>query len=102
MINGFGSLYVGYLDMDDIGFQGTPVNDRAFSNAKTASVSGKTEAIGDPVLAPFVDLLTIEDAIESGGWLCGPPDLIVEQLKEMVLERLEWFARDAVPAFTRD
>jgi len=81
-------------------------------------------AIGDPALAPLAGLPTIEDAVESGGWLCGPPDLIVEQLKEleqaypglkqvnvnnlmsmpqtMVLEQLEWFASDVMPAFTRD
>jgi hypothetical protein len=65
-----------------------------------------------------------EGAIESGGWLCGPPDLIVEQLKEleraypaleqvnannlmsmpqtMMLKQLEWFAREVMPAFTRN
>jgi len=38
-------------------------------------------AMRDPKLARNVKLPTIHDAEESGGFLCGPPDLIIEKLK---------------------
>ena len=33
MITKFDSLYAGHIDMDNIGYAGTPVNDREFGNA---------------------------------------------------------------------
>ena len=79
------------------------------------------EALGDPKRAPFAGLPTIEDAVEAGSWLCGPPDFIIEQITQIqerypgleqvnignaigtpesvLLEQLEWFARDVMPAF---
>ena len=38
-------------------------------------------AMRDPKLAKNTKLPTIHDAEESGGFLCGPPDLIIEKLK---------------------
>ena len=80
------------------------------------------EAMSDPRRAPTAGLPTIERAVERQGFLCGPPELIVEQLKELeeqypgldrvgmshpvgtpenvILEQLEWLARDVMPAFT--
>ncbi|MGE0699497.1 MAG: LLM class flavin-dependent oxidoreductase [Hyphomicrobiaceae bacterium] len=43
------------------------------------------EAMRDPSKAKGVKLPSIEDAEASGGFLCGPPDLIIEKLK--VIER---------------
>ena len=79
------------------------------------------EAIADPKKAPFAGLPTIEDAVRAGAWLCGPPELIAERLMEVqdrypgleqvnmgcvvgssqqvVLEQLEWFSKDVIPAF---
>ena len=59
--------------------------------------------------------------MESGSWLCGPPDLIAEKLlriqemypgleevnmgnvvgtpQSVILEQLDWFARDVMPNF---
>ena len=45
MITRFGSLYAGHVDLDDVGFDATPVNDRWFSNETLASVFAKAEAI---------------------------------------------------------
>jgi alkanesulfonate monooxygenase SsuD/methylene tetrahydromethanopterin reductase-like flavin-dependent oxidoreductase (luciferase family) len=45
MITKFGSLYAGHVDLDNIGFDGTPVNDRWLSDEHLASVFGKAEAI---------------------------------------------------------
>ena len=77
--------------------------------------------ISDPKKAPFAGLPTIAQAVESGAFLCGPPERIIEQLKDVeesypalerigvshpmgtpeavILEQLEWFARDVMPAF---
>jgi alkanesulfonate monooxygenase SsuD/methylene tetrahydromethanopterin reductase-like flavin-dependent oxidoreductase (luciferase family) len=79
------------------------------------------EAMGDPRRAPSAGLPGIDRAVERGGFLCGPPELIIEQLKEVeaeypgmdrisvgqpvgtpqkvILEQLEWFAREVMPAF---
>ena len=45
MINRFGSLFAGHIDLDDMGFDATPANDRFYSNERLASVFGKTDAI---------------------------------------------------------
>ena len=77
--------------------------------------------IADPKKAPFAGLPTIEDAVESGAFLCGPPDRVIEQLKKVeekypalerigvshpvgtptavILEQMEWFAKEVMPAF---
>ena len=79
------------------------------------------EALGDPRRAPFADVPTIEEAVDGGGWLCGPPELIVENLSDLqqrlpglqqvkvsftvgtpqsvILEQLEQFAVEVMPAF---
>ena len=75
----------------------------------------------DPKNAPHAGLPRIEGAVERRGFLCGPPELIIEQLKEIeeeypalervsvshpvgtpqveMLEQLQWFAEDVMPAF---
>ena len=45
MITKFGSLFAGHVDLDNIGWTGTPVNDRWLSDEHLASVFDKTEAI---------------------------------------------------------
>ena len=45
MITEFGSIYAGHVDMDDVGYAGTPVNERSFSDETLASVFPKSEAI---------------------------------------------------------
>jgi alkanesulfonate monooxygenase SsuD/methylene tetrahydromethanopterin reductase-like flavin-dependent oxidoreductase (luciferase family) len=45
MITRFGSLFAGHVDLDDEGFDGTPVNDRWLSDEYLASVFPKAEAI---------------------------------------------------------
>lgn len=78
-------------------------------------------ALGDPALAPHAGLPTIEDSVKAGSWLCGPPEHIIERLmevqerypgleqvnvgavvgtpQEVVVEQLEWFAKEVMPAF---
>ena len=79
------------------------------------------EAIADPKRARSANLPTLEQAIEAGSWLCGPPELIIEKLQDVqdrypgleevnvgsvigtpqsvILEQLELFAREVMPAF---
>ena len=79
------------------------------------------EAIADPRRARSANLPTLEQAIEAGSWMCGPPELIIEKLqdvqdrypgleevnfgsvigtpKSVILEQLEIFAREVMPAF---
>jgi len=45
MITTFDSSYAGHIDMDNVGYAGTPVNDRWFSNEQLATVYPKAEAI---------------------------------------------------------
>jgi alkanesulfonate monooxygenase SsuD/methylene tetrahydromethanopterin reductase-like flavin-dependent oxidoreductase (luciferase family) len=45
MITRFGSLYAGPVDLDNIGLDGTPVNERWLSDEHLATVLDKTEAI---------------------------------------------------------
>jgi hypothetical protein len=79
------------------------------------------EAMRDPKRAPFANLPGIDGAVASGGFMCGPPDLIIEQLKavearypglervnmsmplgvplNMWLEQHERLAKEVMPAF---
>ena len=71
--------------------------------------------------APTAGLPTMEQAVESGAYLCGPPEQIIEQLKgveerypglslihvdqpvstphRFIMEQLQWFAEEVMPAF---
>jgi alkanesulfonate monooxygenase SsuD/methylene tetrahydromethanopterin reductase-like flavin-dependent oxidoreductase (luciferase family) len=77
--------------------------------------------ISDPKRAPFANLPRLEDAVKAGAFLCGPPERIIESLKKLeerypglkgvnmshpvgtpqavILEQLEWFAQEVMPAF---
>jgi hypothetical protein len=77
--------------------------------------------ISDPARAPFANLPSIQDAVRAGAYLCGPPGRIIEQLmavgerypglrrvtvsqpvgtpQRVILEQLEWFANEVMPAF---
>ena len=79
------------------------------------------DAMSDPSRAPSFDLPRIEDAVKVGGFLAGPAEMIVEQLKRLekeypglervgvsqpvgtpqseILEQLEMFAEQVMPAF---
>jgi len=79
------------------------------------------EVMRDPRHAPSADLPRIEGAIAAGGVLCGPPEQIIEELKQLekrypglervlvqewvgvprsvCLEQMERFATEVMPAF---
>ncbi len=78
-------------------------------------------AVADPRLAPTASLPTVEQGVEAGSWLCGPPELIIEKLMDIqdrypgleqvnvglpvgtpqgvILEQLQAFSEEVVPAF---
>src|SRR5262245_41145081 len=78
-------------------------------------------ALADPRLARGTPLPTLEDAVRNGAWMVGPPERLVERLQELqdrypglqevqvgqvvgtdervILEQLERFATDVMPAF---
>ena len=80
------------------------------------------DAMSDPSRAPTFDLPRIEGAVRTGGFIAGPPDLIIEQLKRVetaypgmervsvsqpvgtpqsvIIEQMEQFAEEVMPAFT--
>ena len=77
--------------------------------------------IGDRNLAPKAGLPALEEAVSGGAFLCGPADQVIEQLKaveerypglsrinvsqpvgtpqSVILEQLQWFAEEVMPAF---
>jgi alkanesulfonate monooxygenase SsuD/methylene tetrahydromethanopterin reductase-like flavin-dependent oxidoreductase (luciferase family) len=77
--------------------------------------------IADPKRAPQADLPNVEDAVAGGGYLCGPPEYIIEKIMEveekypgmnkvnvshpmgvpesMILDHLQQFSEDVMPAF---
>jgi len=80
------------------------------------------DAMADPKRAPYASLPTIEEAAGSGAYLCGPPAQMIDTLmrlekdypglervsvshpmgasESLMLEQLEWFAAEVMPAFT--
>jgi hypothetical protein len=80
------------------------------------------EAMADPKRAPHAGLPTIEGAVQGGAFLCGPAEQIIEQLmkleaaypglerinvahpvgtpRRIILEQLQQFAEEVMPAFT--
>ena len=39
--------------------------------------------MADPAKAPYANLPTLEQAAKAGGFLCGPPEQIIEQLQSL-------------------
>ena len=52
MITHFDSSFAGHIDMDNVGYRGTPVNDRRFSNEERTitAISGDTVVVGATLL----------------------------------------------------
>ena len=79
------------------------------------------EAAGDPLRARSAGLPTLKQAVDVGAWFCGPPESIIERLmaiqekypglesvnvqqaigtpQSVILEQLERFAKEVMPAF---
>ena len=46
MITKFDSLFAGHADLDNVGYAGTPINERRYPNAHLATALSKAEAMG--------------------------------------------------------
>ena len=79
------------------------------------------KALENPMTALEADLPSLRQAVEAGTWLCGPPEYIVERLRDIerkypglehisvghaigtpqsvVLEQLAWFGKEVIPVF---
>jgi alkanesulfonate monooxygenase SsuD/methylene tetrahydromethanopterin reductase-like flavin-dependent oxidoreductase (luciferase family) len=79
------------------------------------------EAVADPARARQAQLPTLRDAVKAGSWIVGPPERVKERLMEVqdrfpglesvnvglpvgtpqrfILEQLERFSREVMPAF---
>jgi len=45
MITKFDSLYAGHVDLDNVGYAGTPINDRLYDNAHLSTALGKAQSM---------------------------------------------------------
>ena len=82
------------------------------------------DIMSNPHLAPHADLPNAEDAVKAGGILAGPPEIIIEQLKDLekkypglnrvsvshpvgtpqavITEQLQMFAEQVMPEFSKE
>jgi hypothetical protein len=91
--------------------------------SKLRTETAREASSGTRRLSQYVLAVTggVEDAVKAGAYLAGPPQLLVEKLmalgeryqglrrvnvghpigasQAVILEQLEWFARDVMPAF---
>ncbi len=73
MIRYFDSLYAGHVDMDDVGYAGTPVNARRFPNQHLASAFEKAEAMAEVMERRGYDTLWMaEHHFQREGYECIP------------------------------
>jgi alkanesulfonate monooxygenase SsuD/methylene tetrahydromethanopterin reductase-like flavin-dependent oxidoreductase (luciferase family) len=73
MITKFDSLYAGHVDMTDIGYGGTAVNDRKFDNDHLMTVYSKAEAIAKTMDANGFDTMWMaEHHFQPEGYECIP------------------------------
>ncbi|HEU0073555.1 MAG TPA: LLM class flavin-dependent oxidoreductase [Dehalococcoidia bacterium] len=80
MITKFDSLFAGHVDMQDIGYAGTAVNDRRFSNEHLTTAFNKAEAIAQCMDRMGYDTFWLaEHHFQREGYECIPniPLLIV-------------------------
>jgi len=78
MITRFGSLYAGHVDLEDIGFDATPVNDRWISDEGLASVFGKADAIAVKMdQLGFDTFWAAEHHFQREGYECLPNLLLM-------------------------
>ena len=73
MITKFDSLYAGHVDMTDIGYGGTAVNDRKFGNDHLMTVYSKAEAIAKTLDTNGFDTMWMaEHHFQPEGYECIP------------------------------
>jgi alkanesulfonate monooxygenase SsuD/methylene tetrahydromethanopterin reductase-like flavin-dependent oxidoreductase (luciferase family) len=78
MITRFGSLYAGHVDLDNLGLDGTPVNERWLPDAHLATVFDKARAIAELMdRAGYSTLWLAEHHFQREGYECIPNILLL-------------------------
>ena len=78
MIHKFGTLYAGHVDMRNIGFKGTPVNERRLSDEHLATVFDKATAIAQVMDRVGFDIMWLaEHHFQREGYECIPNILML-------------------------
>ena len=73
MITNFDSLFAGHVDVDNVGYAGTPVNDRSFSDEYLATAFDKSLAIAQLMDRTGYDTFWLaEHHFQLEGYECIP------------------------------
>ena len=91
MITKFDSLFAGHVDMENVGYGGTPVNDRSFSDEHLASAFDKALAIAQLMdRSGFDTLWMAEHHFQPEGYECIPNLLMLNVHLAHLTERLNF------------
>ena len=91
MIKKFSTLYAGHVDLDNIGIDGTGVNDRRYQNEHLVSVFDKTEAIASLIDQMGYDTLWMaEHHFQPEGYECIPNLLMLSVHLAHITERVKF------------
>ncbi len=78
VITKFGHLYAGHVDMENLGFNGTPADDRLYSNEHLVSVFEKAETLAQLMNKTGYDTLWLaEHHFQVEGYECIPNILML-------------------------
>ena len=78
MITKFGSLFAGHVDLEDVGLDGSPVNERWLSDEHIATVFDKTQAIAQLMDSTGYETLWLaEHHFQREGYECIPNILML-------------------------
>jgi len=90
VITHFDSSFAGHIDMDNVGYRGTPVNDRWFSNEALVTVFAKAEAIATTLDRLGYDRFWMaEHHFQPEGYECIPNLLLYAVHLAHVTERIK-------------
>ena len=91
MIEKFGHLYAGYVDLDDIGLDGTPVNDRWLPDEHLATVFDKAASIARTMDEGGYDVFWLaEHHFQREGYECIPNILMLALHLAHLTERIKF------------
>ena len=91
MISKFGSLYIGHVDLADVGFAGIPVDQRRLSDEHLASVFAKAESIAVLMDRLGYDALWLgEHHFQHEGHECIPNPLLLGVHLSHLTDRLKF------------
>lgn len=90
MITKFGTLFAGHVDLEDVGFDGPPVNERRLPNEHLATVFDKTQAIAQLMdRTGYETLWLAEHHFQREGYECVPNILMLGVHLAHMTERLK-------------